>query len=231
MAGLLLAWVKAPDPSPLDHTLKGLLTPQCHLALRPVPLGCDKNDKPGKQSREEACERQHYLRAILTHLSAWSLLFPPSSGAADDIGFRALSLQSSLPTADSKGSICQGAPSGRARTRVLGMKLSNMVVYVSRQSQPERHRMQPCFGFINASFLISEPQFPQLQQSRNSAAVRFFYEETIKSTRGMMSASNQKLVKMCQTLTILELSTAHTQHLNTHTFTYVTRFWRYQQHK
>lgn len=80
-----------PDPSPLDHTLKGQLTPQCHLALRPIPLSCDKNEKPGKLSGEAACrERTLPLSNPDSPVNLVSVVFPLSLEAAEENGSRAL---------------------------------------------------------------------------------------------------------------------------------------------
>lgn len=42
-------------PHQFDHALKGQLTLHCCFAFRANVLSCDKNDKPGKLSREAAC--------------------------------------------------------------------------------------------------------------------------------------------------------------------------------
>lgn len=52
---LMSLFQKQGRPHQLDHTLKGQLTLHCRFAFRSNALRCDKNDKPGKLSREAAC--------------------------------------------------------------------------------------------------------------------------------------------------------------------------------
>lgn len=97
--------------------------------------------------------------------------------------------------------------------QVLEIKLLNMVFKWASKST--RHNMQPAIlplsvavtWFLSLSFLV--------YNKTGVLTLSGFYEETVKPTRGVMSTSNQNLVKMCQTLKILKWANNIAQHLNT----------------